>query len=57
MYEQVERRSWFVQPCPRVRGQVGKDCFNDDGIGSGSGQRRATAPAHDERLNLIIDER
>ncbi|MEU9418376.1 hypothetical protein [Streptomyces sp. NPDC048272] len=50
LYEQVERRSWYAQTCPRCLAKIGKACLNDDGIGNG---RHRQLP-HDERLRLVI---
>nr|WSX54202.1 hypothetical protein OG409_38015 [Streptomyces sp. NBC_00974] len=53
LYEQVERRSWFAQTCPRCLAKVGKACLDDDGIGNGPHRQLP----HDERLRLVIGVR
>lgn len=53
LYEQVARRLWLEQPCPRCLAAKGSNCRNDDGVGNRS---RRQLP-HDERLRLIISKR
>ncbi|MFE5797139.1 hypothetical protein ACFQ8C_31810 [Streptomyces sp. NPDC056503] len=53
LYEQVGRRSWFKEPCPRCQAPKGRHCFNDDDSG---GRDRRPLP-HEERLELIISTR
>ncbi|UYQ66336.1 hypothetical protein [Streptomyces peucetius] len=53
LHEQVGRRSWFKEPCPRCQAPKGRYCFNDDDSG---GRDRRPLP-HEERLKLIISTR
>ncbi|MDV9192912.1 hypothetical protein R6L23_32690 [Streptomyces sp. SR27] len=53
LHEQVGRRSWFKEPCPRCHAAKGRHCFNDDDSG---GRDRRPLP-HEERLQLIISTR
>ncbi|MFF3015466.1 hypothetical protein [Streptomyces sp. NPDC057939] len=51
--EQVARRFWLKEPCPRCFAVVGKDCYNDDR----TGKKRTRAQPHPERLRHILARR
>ncbi|MFD7532215.1 hypothetical protein ACFV8E_32250 [Streptomyces sp. NPDC059849] len=49
----VARRYWIQRSCPRCNAEQGKDCVLVEGPNSG----KARKGGHNERLQLIVDER
>ncbi|MFF4694304.1 hypothetical protein [Streptomyces chattanoogensis] len=53
LHEQVARRFWIKEKCPVCHVGKGRDCINDDQVGSATVRQ----VPHDERLQPIVEER